>query len=184
MLKKGLELLVSIVLMALIGYAIFSLFLSPADNHGESQGDGGQYATDAFFAASLQDEQNVTQALSQYKGKIIVLNFWATWCPPCREEMPELSALHVAFKAKNVTVLGIAIDEMDLVQEFSASSPVQYPLLVAEEEGMAIASQLGNDRGVLPYTVIINAQGDVVKTYVGRITKSIIAADLQSYIQH
>lgn len=182
MLKNTLDHLITIILMLFIGYAIYSLFLSPEDNEGGVLEGSSQISTDAFFAASLQDQDNMTQALSQYKGKTIVVNFWATWCPPCREEMPELSALHTQWQEKGVMVLGIAIDELALVQAFSETSPVAYPLLVAEDEGVMMATHLGNDRGGVPYTVLINPQGQLVKTYFGKITKSIIEADLNTLL--
>ena len=103
-----------------------------------------------------------------------MLNFWATWCPPCREEMPELSELYTEYKNKNVVVLGLAVDELALVKEFSVKTPVSYPLFAAENEGMELGNSLGNDKGVLPYTVIINQNGAVVDTYFGRINKSLI----------
>lgn len=113
-----------------------------------------------------------------------MLNFWATWCPPCREEMPELSELHTEYNNKNVVVLGVAIDELALVKEFTQESPVSYPLFSAENEGMELASNLGNDKGVLPYTVIINTQGNVVNSYFGRINKTLISEALLPLLAH
>jgi thiol-disulfide isomerase/thioredoxin len=137
-----------------------------------------------FFGAHLTNENGVSQDLNQYKGKIIVLNFWATWCPPCREEMPELSQLYAEYKNKNVVVLGVAIDELGLVKEFSQNSPVNYPLLVAEDEGMNLGSKLGNDKDVLPYTVIINKDGLVVETYFGRINKALLETTLRPLLSN
>ncbi|MEY3882783.1 MAG: hypothetical protein RLZZ379_61 [Pseudomonadota bacterium] len=124
-------------------------------------------------------ENGVSQALSQYQGKIIVLNFWATWCSPCREEMPELSQLYEEYKSKNVVVLGVAVDELALVKEFSQATPVSYPLFAAENDGMNLTANLGNDKGILPYTVIIKPDGSVVKTFFGRINKALILASLK-----
>ena len=126
----------------------------------------------------------MSQDLNKYKGKIIVLNFWATWCPPCREEMPELSQLYAEYKNKNVVVLGVAIDELGLVKEFSQNSPVNYPLFVAEDEGMNLGGKLGNDKDVLPYTVIINKDGLVVETYFGRINKALLETSLRPLLSN
>ena len=135
-------------------------------------------STQVLFAATFPDENGKQQALKQWRGKIIVLNFWATWCPPCREEIPELSALNTQYQNKNVIVLGIAIDDVGLVNEFNKEIKVSYPLLAAENSGMDIAATLGNDKGVLPYTVIIKADGMVAKTYFGRISKPLLEKTL------
>lgn len=140
--------------------------------------------TAPLFAANLTDIQGIKQDLGQYQGKIIVLNFWATWCPPCREEMPELSQLHQAFQNKNVVVLGVAIDDPALVKDFLQSSPVNYPILIAENESMDLSTQLGNDKDVLPYTVIINADGSVIDTFFGRISKPLLESTLQTLLPH
>ena len=177
MLKKLLTGLAYLLVMLSLGFAIFHFFLNPTNSDSTSS-DYGQLSTKAFFAAKLPDENGVSQVLSQYQGKIIVLNFWATWCPPCREEMPELSALHDAYQDKNVVVLGVAIDEVGLVKEFTQATPVSYPLFAAENDGMALSDELGNNKGVLPYTLIIGSDGKVVKTYFGRISKSLLETTL------
>lgn len=177
MLKKLLTGLAYLLVMLSLGFAIFHYFLNPTNSTSASSGYEA-LSTEAFFAAHLPDENGISQALSQYKGKIIVLNFWATWCPPCREEMPELSQLHDQYKDKNVVVLGVAIDELGLVKEFTQATPVSYPLFAAENEGMALGSDLGNNKGVLPYTLIIGSNGKVVKTYFGRISKSLLETTL------
>ena len=162
----------------LFGSAIYYFFLMPQNALLNDKNTTQNLSTNIFFATNLPNENGVTQALSQYKGKIIVLNFWATWCPPCREEMPELSALHTKFSQKNVVVLGIAIDELALIKEFAIQTPVSYPLFAAEDEGMAIGSSLGNDKGVLPYTVIIDSNGRLVNKHFGRITETLLTTNL------
>lgn len=181
MLKKMLNHIGTLIAIVVLGFIIQKVFLSPTGSLNTDR-DTSQMTTNVFFATTLQDEMNNSQALSQYKGKVLVVNFWATWCPPCREEMPELSALHEAFSSQNVMVLGVAIDEIALVKSFSEETPVSYPLLVAEDEGMALSAQLGNDKGVLPYTIIIDANGSVVETFFGRITKPMLVAALEAYL--
>jgi thiol-disulfide isomerase/thioredoxin len=170
--------------MLSLGFAIYYYFLTPASARKKSDFDYSALSTQTFFASKLPNENGVSQDLNQYKGKIIVLNFWATWCPPCREEMPELSQLHTEYKNKNVVVLGVAIDELALVKEFTKATPVSYPLFAAENEGMDLGSNLGNDKGVLPYTVIINSDGVVADTYFGRINKGLLVAALQPLLPH
>ena len=131
----------------------------------------------------LKDTAGIQHQLSNYKGKWVLVNYWATWCPPCREEMPELSQLYDEYKNKNVVVLGLAVDELGLVKEFAQATPVSYPLLAAENDGMTLSLNLGNDKGILPYTVIINSNGRVIKTFFGRINKSLLSSILNPLLQ-
>lgn len=179
MLKKILAGIGYLVVMLSLGFAIYYYFLTPNSALNNPSNEYSKLSTVSFFAANLPNENGIGQALSQYKGKIIVLNFWATWCQPCREEMPELSQLHSENLNKNVVVLGVAIDEIGLVKAFTRETPVSYPLFAAEDEGMALGNDLGNDKGVLPYTVIIDANGKVVKTYFGRISKALLETTLR-----
>ncbi|HSH55099.1 MAG TPA: TlpA disulfide reductase family protein [Methylotenera sp.] len=184
MLKRILTAAGYLAVMLVLGFAIYYYFLNPNSTLNNSSNEYDKLSTASFFAANLPNEDGVNQALNQYKGKIIVLNFWATWCPPCREEMPELSQLHSENQSKNVVVLGVAIDEIGLVKEFTRETPVSYPLFAAEEEGMALYNDLGNDKAVLPYTVIIDANGKVVKTYFGRISKALLETTLRPLLPH
>ena len=92
--------------------------------------------------------------------------------------MPELSALHDAHKSKNIVVLGVAVDDVAAISEFTKETKVSYPLFAADMQGMEIAMLLGNDKSVLPFTVIINADGSVAKTYFGRISKALLEQTL------
>lgn len=139
-------------------------------------------STAELFATTLPDEDGVPQALNQWQGKIIVLNFWATWCPPCREEMPELSELNTEYQDKNVIVIGIALDEIDLIKEFNTENHMSYPLLAAEDTGGNLAANLGNNKSALPYTVIIKPDGTVANTYFGRISKPLLEEALLKLI--
>ena len=163
---------IGLLLAASIGFGFRFYF---QDAHGEH---GGNQATASLFAASFPDEKGQIQYLKQYAGKTVVLNFWATWCEPCREEMPELSQLHEAYKDKNLVVLGVAVDDVAAIKEFSKETKVSYPLFAAEVQGMDLAAGLGNDKSALPYTVIIKADGSVVKTYFGRISKPLLEETL------
>lgn len=174
MINKILSPIGSLILITVLGFGIFYFFL----NNEPSQQSVHKVATDTLFSVTLPDENGKPQALNQWKGKIIVLNFWATWCPPCREEMPELSALHTEYQDKNVVVLGIALDEINLIKEFDEENNISYPLLGAEDTGGNLAFNLGNDKSALPFTVIIKPDGSIANTYFGRISKSLLEETL------
>jgi len=128
----------------------------------------------AFYAASFPDSNGKVQSLDQWRGEILVVNFWATWCPPCREEMPELSKLHEHYQGKGVVVLGIAAEDVAKISEFIKETQVSYPLLAGDMEAMNLGNALGNNKGVLPYTVILDRNGNVAKTFFGQVNHGML----------
>ena len=126
-------------------------------------------STMALFAASFPNAQNQPQSLNQWHGKVMVINFWASWCPPCREEMPALDALQQKYTSKNVQFVGISAEDVAKLQEFSKEVQVSYPLLAADIDAMPLAEDLGNDKSILPYTVVVNKQGKIAKTMFGMV---------------
>jgi thiol-disulfide isomerase/thioredoxin len=106
-------------------------------------------------------------SLAEWQGRILVLNFWATWCPPCREEIPSFMRIARAFAAKGVQFVGIAIDERERVVEFVRATRLDYPILLAESDGMALAARAGNVRQALPYTALVDRAGQIVRTRLG-----------------
>lgn len=124
-----------------------------------------------LFAARLADTDGKIQPIEQWRGKTLVINFWASWCPPCREEMPAFSRLHTKYAANNVQFVGIALDTVDNVVSFSKQHPVSYPLLMADSEGTELTRQLGNSRLALPYTVVLDPAGAVTLARLGRVSE-------------
>lgn len=143
-----------------------------------SSPDNTAGSTDQLLALTLPDPGAVSQPLRQWRGKLLVVNFWATWCPPCREEMPGFSRLHTKFASKNIQFIGIAIDNADKVQEFSLESPTTYPLLVGSPALMSVMAGLGNMSGGLPFTVIIGRDGTLRQTRLGIWKESALEAIL------
>ncbi|MDQ2989066.1 MAG: TlpA family protein disulfide reductase [Pseudomonadota bacterium] len=141
--------------------------------------DGAPHGpVDALYAQSMNDAGGKPQALSQWKGKAMVVNFWAPWCAPCVEEMPELAALASELAGKNIGVIGIGIDSPTNIAQFAEKFKITYPLYVAGMSGTDLSRQFGNSAGGLPYTVLIGADGQVRKTYLGRIKFDQLKADL------
>lgn len=134
-------------------------------------------STSSFFAAHAVDVDGAEQALAQWQGQILVVNFWATWCAPCRTEMPELAALSRQY-AGRLTVLGISLDDSDQMRAFSAETPMPYPLLAADVEGMSLSKSLGNSKSVVPHTVIIDSNGKITGSFLGRINQALLEESL------
>ena len=131
-----------------------------------------------LWATSLPDTHGQNQALSQWRGKILVLNFWATWCPPCREEIPDFIALRAQFQSQNVEFVGIAIDNAGPVAAFSREMKIPYPLLIGEGAVHALARQPGNPSGALPYTIVIDRGGKIILNHLGRLPRAKLKAVL------
>jgi thiol-disulfide isomerase/thioredoxin len=104
-----------------------------------------------------------------FTGRVTLLNFWGTWCPPCVEEMPELSALYSERSPLGLKMIGIGIDSPARIADFAARTPVSYPLVAAGMGGTELGREFGNAAGVLPYTVLIDAYGRIVFRIVGRL---------------
>lgn len=124
-----------------------------------------------FFAQTLPDADGKPQALSQWKGQLLIVNFWATWCAPCVEEMPELQRVRAEYKTRDVELIGIAIDNADKVRAFRDQLQLQMPLLIAGASGSELSKILGNDVGAVPYTVLINRSGKISKRQLGQVRK-------------
>ncbi len=120
---------------------------------------------------TLPDVAGNQHAISEWQGKIRVINFWATWCPPCLKEMPEFIALQEQYAAKGLQFIGIAIDDQEPVEKYLASTKVNYPILIGDVTGIALAHQLGNIVDAVPFTVIVNQQGQIIHRQPGEFSK-------------
>ena len=109
--------------------------------------------------------------IKEWDGKLILLNFWATWCPPCKKEIPAFIELQKAYGDQNFQIIGIAIDNAEAVAEYAEQIGMNYPSLLAEADGIGLGKRFGNGIGVLPYTVIINREGEISDTIRGELSK-------------
>jgi thiol-disulfide isomerase/thioredoxin len=124
-----------------------------------------------LLASSLEDVAGKPHPFAVWQGKTLVVNFWATWCPPCREEMPAFSRLQDRYAAQDVQFVGIALDVTASVRAFARQYPVSYPLLVAGSGGVELARQLGNASLSLPYTLVVSPGGDVPLVQLGPLAE-------------
>ncbi len=109
--------------------------------------------------------------IKEWDDNIIFLNFWATWCPPCKKEIPAFIELQKAYGEQGFQILGAALDNAEAVMEYAKEIGINYPLLLVENEGIGLAKRYGNGIGILPYTVIINREGEVTHTITGELSK-------------
>ncbi|MBK7792302.1 MAG: TlpA family protein disulfide reductase [Betaproteobacteria bacterium] len=121
----------------------------------------------ALLAIALPDADGREQALGQWKGKVLVVNFWATWCAPCREEMPEFIRAQGELGDRGLQFVGIAVDQADKVRQFAGEIGLNYPALIGGYGAMELSKSLGNQLMALPFTVIIGRDGTVAHTQLG-----------------
>jgi thiol-disulfide isomerase/thioredoxin len=145
---------IAAVLALALGVGVASFSLKPPD------------AT-ALLALSLPDIQGAAQPMRQWQGKVLVVNFWATWCEPCREEMPEFVRAQREFGARGVQFVGIAVDKPDKVAQFAKELDLNYPALVGGYEAVDVSKALGNRLAALPFTVILDRESHVAHTQLG-----------------
>jgi thiol-disulfide isomerase/thioredoxin len=119
-------------------------------------------------AISLSDRNGVTRALSEWKGRPVVVNFWATWCGPCREEIPLLKALRNERSRDRLEIVGIAIDQRDAVLKYARDIGIDYPILIGEKDGYAAAEAFGVAL-VLPFSVFADSKGRIVTVKIGEL---------------
>jgi thiol-disulfide isomerase/thioredoxin len=118
---------------------------------------------------SLGDLQGRPTSQAAWAGKSLVLNFWATWCAPCRREIPLLKTLNGEWAARDINIVGIAVDYPDKVQAFATQFKIDYPLLVGEQDALDLAAKLGMASPAFPFTVFTDNRGDVVALFVGEL---------------
>ena len=135
---------------------------------GQASGAGANSTQRPEF--TLTDLQNRPRRVGEWDGKVLVVNFWATWCSPCRKEIPQFIALQQEFGTRGLQFLGIAIDDPGAVREFVQSLQVNYPVLVGEQDAIDVAKAYGNLIGALPYTVVVDRKGAIVLTHQGEVS--------------
>ena len=121
---------------------------------------------------SFSDLTDTNRTLLDWQGKVRVVNFWATWCEPCREEIPALQRVQAKFAESGLETIGISIDHADKVQQFARNMAITYPLLLSDASVIDLARALGNRAGGLPFTLVIDAQGKLLASKLGGITEA------------
>ena len=134
--------------------------------HGWSW-DDNRKASAALLAVQLPDASGQVQRLDQWRGRVLVVNFWATWCVPCREEMPQFIRAQAEDGGKGLQFVGIAVDSADKVQKFSKDIGLNYPTLVGGLGAIELSRDLGNRLMALPFTIVVDRDGRVVHTQLG-----------------
>jgi thiol-disulfide isomerase/thioredoxin len=116
--------------------------------------------------------------MSQWRGMVLVVNFWATWCAPCREEIPELMRVQRKYASNGVQLVGIAIDNVSKVRDYADEMRIDYAVLIGSMETLGITKDLGNRAQVLPFTLVLDRAGKVAYAHVGALSEGSLGAKL------
>ena len=161
---RKLLLFVVVALVAAAGGAVYRL-------GSFGSGDTGT-AAQRLYAASFPDLQGRSWAIEQWRGQVLIVNFWATWCPPCREEIPLFVRLQERYRSRGLQFVGIAIDQPEKVAEFAREFSINYPMLIGGTETIELMRAAGNRAGVLPYTLIFDSSGKLVAREPGGLKEA------------
>ncbi len=168
------------VLAALAGTSLWLSGAPAPSNRPESSPIEASSA--AVMASKFVDLEGKSRVLGQLDGKVIVVNFWATWCTPCVEEMPGFARLQARWEAKGVRFVGLANDDPAKVKAFGERLAINYPLWTGEAAVMDLSRRLGNRIGVLPHTVLLDGEGRVLESRIGIYAEDKLEARLAEIV--
>lgn len=180
----------SLILMAVAalaaGYLLSSYLLRNQAANTPTVSDGGPAAVAKIGSKrpefTLPDVEGKPRSISEWNGKVVLVNFWATWCPPCRKEMPGFIELRDQYHDKGFEIVGVAIDEAGAVSNFVDGMGVSYPVVVGQNDASDVTRQYGNRLGALPFSVLIDRQGIIRYTRAGELPKGELEALIQQYL--
>lgn len=192
----GMKIKVAIALIALGALSLGVYFGTANQDQETTQVSSDQNLNDASDSPQLIEERLLDARLIGANGPVIVgdqlgeltlVNFWASWCAPCRHEMPIFETMYRQAKASDSSqsgfqILGIAIDSEDKAQPFLDSMDITYPILYAEKTGYELMDSVGNQQGLLPYSILLDKDGKVLEQILGRINEQQIAGWLEQYL--
>jgi thiol-disulfide isomerase/thioredoxin len=141
---------------------------APGPAKSEVVGAAGS-ASDAFWSLNFDTPDGKNLSMSSFRGKLLLVNFWATWCPPCVEELPLLDYFYQENRDKNLQIVGLAVDQPSAVRAWLQSKPLHFPVGMAGLGGTELSKSLGNLAGSLPFTAVFSASGELLHRKIGKV---------------
>jgi thiol-disulfide isomerase/thioredoxin len=158
--KQTALIIIAAILALTLGISARHLFPSAKEND-----------VSALPEFNLSDLSGHQHNISEWRSRILVINFWATWCPPCLKEIPDFIALQEQYADKDVQFIGIALEDKEPVAKYAAATHINYPILLGGDNGITLAHQLGNSVDAVPYTLIVDRQGQIIHRHPGEFSK-------------
>jgi thiol-disulfide isomerase/thioredoxin len=144
--------------------------------HGQADGEVGSASSLApIWSQSFETPEGASVAMNSFRGRPLLVNFWATWCPPCVEELPLLDSFYRENKLKSWQVVGLAVDQPSAVRTWLQRKPLAFPVLMAGFGGTELSKSLGNLSGSLPFTVVFGASGQLLHRRSGKVSPEDLA---------
>ena len=168
--KQNIFLIAIVIVAGALGLYMGNTYKNPAPTFSHNTERLAPKLID-FSRPLLNGEE---KKLSDWKGKIIVLNFWATWCPPCRKEIPSFVVLQKKWQSKNVQFIGMAMDSADKVAAFAKKYHINYPNMIGSLNDVDLSIAMGNTANVLPFSVVIDQNFTIIATHAGEMTESML----------
>ena len=164
---------------ALAGAGVAWWQIQPQGDGRSAGAAGSDPALQAFWQQSFDTPDGKVLPMAGFAGKPLLVNFWATWCPPCVEELPLIDRFHTENQARNWQVLGLAVDQPSAVRAWLQRKPLSFPVAMAGLQGTELSKSLGNLAGGLPFTVVFGASGQLLHRKIGQVS----AEDLAQWAQ-
>ena len=184
--KLGNNLLLMLVIVAVVGGLAYNYYYKKQLAHEEADTAPQELLADRDLARqrpdfTLPDRIGLPHAVNEWDGKTLIVNFWATWCPPCRRELPMLNTIQQRYAQQGVQVVAIALDDRQAVDGFIKATGIQLDLqvLVGNDDAIPVAKAYGNETGLLPYTVIVDSRGMIRYSHFGAIEESDLKEQLR-----
>lgn len=168
---RGLATVAVVALAAGAGYYAYHLKYAPVALPPTAQPAPAAKLVATVPVFSLADREGKMRTLADWQGKALIVNFWATWCAPCRKEIPLLQKLQREHAGEGFQVVGIAVDFRDKVLAYADEMKIEYPLLIGEQEGLDAAAAFGVDAVGFPFTVFTDTRGRIVAAHMGELTQ-------------
>ena len=141
-----------------------------------------QSAAETLFVSTLPDLKGNNQSFAQWRGKVLIVNFWATWCPPCRVEIPQFIKVQEKYRSRGLVFVGVAVDKKDAVRAYADEIGINYPVLLGDLEAIELSRKAGNRFGALPFTLILDRSGKIIATELGGLTQARLEAIIGSLL--
>ena len=164
----------NLILTIALLVSVLSLNLNAADSANSRKMLGKP--SPSFSLPDLNDQK---VSLNKWRGKLILINFWATWCLPCVKEIPMLNSFQKRYAEDDLQIIGIAIDNAAAINKFTQKIPIQYPALIGNAQ---LILKFGNRAGSLPYTVIVDQQGKIVEIASGMLTETYLQRAIEKHL--